>query len=107
MEALSQCSISIIRHVPLYGLLIDLCSLRRDVVHHRIMPGEHPLVGSNPGEDASHKTGYVRGLPPCILIVLRMIEDLVLLLVSILHGVIQGEDVVLLLVVLLFIEAFQ
>jgi hypothetical protein len=72
------------------------------------MPGEPPLVGSNSGEDASHNTGYVRGLSLLILIVLSMIEDIVLLLlVSILHGVIQGEDVVLLLVVLLFIEAFQ
>ena len=59
----------------------------------------------DPRRDAVLPRSLPRGIPPLILIVL-MIEEIVLIVfVSILNGVIQGEDV-LFLVVLPFIEAF-
>src|SRR5262249_34698837 len=62
--------------------------------------------------DAGRPRSLPRGIPPLHLIVLEdiiliVIPDIVLIvLVRILHGGIQGEDVVIL-VVLPFIEAFQ
>jgi hypothetical protein len=66
-----------------------------------------------PWIDSARPRALPRGIPPSHLIVLEdillfIIQDIVLIvLVHILYWGIQGEDVVLLLVVLPFIEAFQ